>query len=120
MGIGLGTSYPTWRIKNWKTESVMVHNAPLHVWLKYGLAGLACYLWFHVALLGWLYRQSKSRTSNAFLSAVFAYLAAQFAMTLGFAPWPYSELQLTTLMSFLLAATVMSETALKHTFGLDQ
>jgi len=34
--------------------------------------------------------------------------------------WPYSELQLTTLMSFLLAATVMSETALKHTFGLDQ
>ena len=41
-------------------------------------------------------------------------------MTLGFAPWPYSELQLTTLMSFLLAATVMSETALKHTFGLDQ
>jgi len=74
-GIGLGTSYPTWRIKNWKTESVMVHNAPLHVWLKYGLAGLACYLWFHVALLGWLYRQSKSRTSNAFLSAVFAYLA---------------------------------------------
>ena len=59
MGIGLGTSYPTWRIKNWKTESVMVHNAPLHVWLKYGLAGLVCYLWFHVALLRWLYRRSK-------------------------------------------------------------
>ena len=28
MGIGLGTSYRTWHIRNWKTESVMVHNAP--------------------------------------------------------------------------------------------
>ncbi len=51
MGIGVGTSYPTWRIRNWKSESVMVHNAPLHVWLKYGIAGLICYLWFHVLLV---------------------------------------------------------------------
>ncbi|MGB8887824.1 MAG: O-antigen ligase family protein [Candidatus Korobacteraceae bacterium] len=109
MGIGLGTSYATWRIKNWKTESVMVHNAPLHVWLKYGLAGLACYLWFHIALLRWLYRRTRQSAPNdAFLSAAFAYLTAQFAVTLGFAPWPYSELQLTTLMSFLLAGAVIS------------
>ncbi len=108
MGIGLGTSYSTWHIRSWKTESVMVHNAPLHVWLKYGIAGLIFYIWFHVALLRWLYRRSTAaRSSNpAFLVAAFAYLAAQFAMTLGFAPWPYSELQLTTLMSFLLAAAV--------------
>jgi len=106
MGIGVGTSYSTWHIRNWKTESVMVHNAPLHVWLKYGITGLICYLWFHLALLRWLYRHSKAAMSRntAFLGAAFAYLAAQFAMTLGFAPWPYSELQLTTLISFLLAA----------------
>ena len=129
MGIGLGTSYSTWHIRNWKQDSVMVHNAPLHVWLKYGVAGLICYLWFHVALLGWLYRQSRAATrpgraggvirdgvlwpdrrlqapspAATFVSTVFAYLAAQFVMTLGFAPWPYSELQLTILMSFLLAA----------------
>jgi len=111
MGIGLGTSYPTWRIRNWKPESVMVHNAPLHVWLKYGMAGLVCYLWFHLALLRWLYRGAKSAVSPhaRFLSVALAYLAAQFVMTLGFAPWPYSELQLTTLMSFILAAAVMGE-----------
>ena len=120
MGIGLGTSYPTWRIKNWKTESVMVHNAPLHVWLKYGLAGLVCYLCFHLALLRWLYRLSRSAgAGNAFLSAAFAYLAAQFAMTLGFAPWPYSELQLTTLLSFVVAAAVMSEFRLKRGSGVN-
>jgi O-antigen ligase len=120
MGIGLGTSYPTWRIKNWKTESVMVHNAPLHVWLKYGLAGLVCYLCFHLALLRWLYRLSRSAgPANAFLSAAFAYLLAQFAMTLGFAPWPYSELQLTTLLSFILAAAVMRESMLKRRSALN-
>ncbi len=64
MGIGLGTSYHTWHIRNWKTESVMVHNAPLHVWLKYGIAGLLCYVWFHVALLRWLYRKARSPTRS--------------------------------------------------------
>jgi len=111
MGIGVGTSYSTWHIRNWKTESVMVHNAPLHVWLKYGITGLICYLWFHIALLRWLYRRSQAATSRdtAFLGAAFAYLAAQFAMTLGFAPWPYSELQLTTLISFILAAAATAD-----------
>lgn len=108
MGIGVGTAYSTWHIRRWKAESVMVHNAPLHVWLKYGLAGLLCYLWFHIAMLRWLY--SKTRIGDpclrAFLQAAFAYLLAQFLMTLGFAPWPYSELQLTVLMSALLAASV--------------
>jgi O-antigen ligase len=111
MGIGLGTSYSTWHIRNWKTESVMVHNAPLHVWLKYGITGLICYLWFHIALLAWLYRHSKAGAFRdaAFFGAAFAYLAAQFAMTLGFAPWPYSELQLTTLISFILAAAATAD-----------
>ena len=110
LGIGVGTSYPTWRIRNWKNESVMVHNAPIHVWLKYGLAGLIFYLWFHIALLGWLYRRSKySGEKHAkFLSVAFAFLAAQFVMTLSFAPWPYSELQLTSLISFILAAAFLS------------
>ncbi len=109
MGIGVGTSYPTWRIRTWKPESVMVHNAPLHVWLKYGIAGLICYLWFHAVLFVWLYQQSKRAppANAAFLRAAFAYLLAQFAMTLGFAPWPYSELQMTTLLSFILAAAFM-------------
>ena len=106
MGIGLGTSYPTWQIRNWKQESVMVHNAALHVWLKYGIAGLICYLWFHIGLLKWLYQQSRAARgrNTALAAAALAYFTAQFVMTLGFAPWPYSELQLTTLMSFVLAA----------------
>ena len=108
MGIGVGTAYPTWRIRNWKNESVMVHNAPIHVWLKYGAAGLICYLWFHLALLRWLYKRSKylNGTNAAFVQVAFAYLSAQFLMTLSFAPWPYTELQLTILTSFIVAVAV--------------
>jgi hypothetical protein len=116
MGIGLGTSYSTWHIRHWKPESVMVHNAPLHVWLKYGLAGMLCDIWFHLALLRWLYRgvSAPAGVHRAFLSAAFAYLAAQFIMTLGFAPWPYSELQLTVLMSFILAMAVAANRPLRN------
>ncbi len=114
MGIGLGRSFQTLRIQDWKEESVMVHNAPLHVWLKYGLLGLVCYSWFHLALFRWLWRQNQispatpaydlaSQTRPAFLRAALAFLAAQFVVSLGFTPWPYSSLQSTILIAFLLA-----------------
>jgi len=142
-GIGLGRSFPTLRIQGWKEESVMVHNAPLHVWLKYGLLGVVCYVWFHVAMLLWLRRVrwcesgsgemsrrtpgrviprkwarlrpwsrprpedgSRASTLGAFSSAALAYLAAQFVVSLGFAPWPYSSVQSTTLIVFILAVAV--------------
>jgi O-antigen ligase len=105
MGLGLGRSYPTSRIRNWKDESVMVHNAPLHVWLKYGLLGLGFYLAYHLALFAWLRQQGKRAppAHRAWLNAVLAYLAAQFLVSLGFAPWPYSAVQSTNLIAFLLA-----------------
>lgn len=105
MGIGLGRSYPTWRIRSWKDESVMVHNAPLHVWLKYGLLGLAFYLAFHLTLFRSLRRIGKQSppARRAWLNAVLAYLAAQFVVSLGFTPWPYSAVQSTNLIALLLA-----------------
>jgi O-antigen ligase len=108
LGIGLGRSYPTLRIQDWKEESVMVHNAPLHVWLKYGLMGLAFYVWFHIALFRWLGRQRRKLSDEAtiqleWLGAALAYLAAQFAVGLGFSPWPYTSLQSSILVAFILA-----------------
>ena len=91
MGIGVGTAYPTWRIRNWKSESVMVHNAPIHVWLKYGVAGVVCYLWFHlaaVALAVPAIKISGPRVRPRFSNVAFAYLAAQFVMTWALRPGP--------------------------------
>ncbi len=112
LGVGLGTPYPTWRIRNWKSESVMVHNAVIHVWLKYGLCGLTFYLWFHLALFRWMKGRANlgSPKQSAFLLAVLAYLIAQFVVSLTFAPWPFSELQSTTLISFLLAGASVPAT----------
>ena len=93
----------------------MVHNAPLHVWLKYGLLGLACYTWFHLALFRWLYRHRALPTANqVWPSAALVYLAAQFAVSLGFAPWPYSSLQAATLISFVLAVAITGTTQCKY------
>jgi len=130
LGIGLGRSFQTTRIQEWKEESVMVHNAPLHVWLKYGLLGLVCYVWFHAAMFRGLWQRlqahnSKARarftyqpesgpvetmpfhqSSHAFLVAALCYLAAQFVVSLGFTPWPYSSLQSATLIAFILAVAM--------------
>ncbi len=111
MGIGLGRSYPTWHIRNWKEESVMVHNAPLHVWLKYGLLGLALYLAYHLYLFRCLRGRARCAPpgNRAVVSAVLAYLAAQFIVSLGFTPWPYSAIQSTNLIAFLLAVAFIRE-----------
>jgi hypothetical protein len=108
LGIGLGRSYPTLRIQEWKEESVMVHNAPLHVWLKYGLLGLACYVWFHFALFRWLQRRHRELggEGQVLTGPALLFLVAQFAVSLGFTPWPYSSLQTTTLIAFLLAVAI--------------
>jgi O-antigen ligase len=111
MGIGLGTSYPTRRIRDWKEESVMVHNAPLHVWLKYGLLGLALYLAYHVSLFRCLRSQAQrsSPRHGIIVRAALAYLAAQFIVSLAFTPWPYSAVQSTNLIAFVLAVAFVRE-----------
>jgi hypothetical protein len=190
----------------------MVHNAPLHVWLKYGLAGLICYVWFHFAVFRWLHRRHQSARQTgrmptpcennagataryhffgqsgtgkqaaekvdcrlvlkghgfshaaqvlhfchpsgalalggsafqtfsaasgvapcdpgsfearripeqngpdgdqAWLGAALVYLAAQFAVSLGFTPWPYSSVQSTMLIAFILAVTITGTTQCK-------
>ena len=108
LGIGLGRSYPTLRIQEWKEESVMVHNAPLHVWLKYGLIGLAFYVWFHFAVFRWLFWRHRALLpeDQVWPGAALVYLAAQFAVSLGFTPWPYSSVQSTTLTAFVLAVAI--------------
>lgn len=108
LGIGLGRSYQTQRIQDWKEESVMVHNAPLHVWLKYGLLGLTCYVWFHFALFRRLRRRCRALPpeDQIWPGIALVYLTAHFVVSLGFAPWPYSSVQATTLISFVLAVAV--------------
>jgi hypothetical protein len=105
-GLGLGYTYPTLRIRNWKIESWGVHNMPTHVWLRYGIVGLLSYLWYHFRLLGWLrrYNSGADRWVRAFAEVTFAYLTAQFVTSFGFSPWPYGSTQFCIAMAFLLGS----------------
>jgi O-antigen ligase len=105
-GLGLGYTYETVRIREWKTESWIVHNAPLHVWLRYGIVGLIAYFWFHLRLFGWIrgFKGWADHWVKAFAQVSFAFLVGQFVMRMGFAPWPYSETQLCIGMAFLVGS----------------
>ncbi len=102
LGIGLGRPYRTTRIVEWKTESSVVHNALVHVWLFYGLAGLITYLWFHVSLYRWLrsFRFNPDPLFRSFAGALLAYVFSQFLMAAAFAPWPYGQLPNTIFYGF--------------------
>jgi len=102
----VGVPYETVRILAWKTESWGVHNAIMHVWLLYGLFGLLTYLWLHFRLFGWLKFQSQNQIGmlGAFTQVTFAFVVAQFLMTLGFAPWPYGSMQNVIVTSFLFGS----------------
>jgi len=103
-GIGQGSAYDTVRIVDWKTESWIVHNAALHVWLRYGIGGLIAYFWFHYRLLRWIrsLRNGTDRQVQALAEASFAYLTAVCIVSLGFAPWPYGETQSCIAVAFLV------------------
>lgn len=106
-GIGLGTTYQTNRIGDYKTESTGVHNGPLQVWLKFGLLGLIAYFAFHVTLFRWLYRLVKKMPDNSFqrgwMIGTLAFFVAIQAVSLTFAPWPYGALAPNLVFATLLA-----------------
>jgi hypothetical protein len=115
LGIGLGRPYTTKRIREWKTESWEVHNALIHVWLFYGMLGLIAYLWFHVGLFRWLNRvRSKHPDAHvqAFCQAGLAWIVGQFAITCGFAPWPYGALQTNVIAFFIIGGALSMQRGL--------
>ena len=97
LGYGLGRPYETERIENWKFTSWGVHNAVLHVWLRYGALGLVSYLALHLATLRWLLRLSRRFHTDSFerwwLIAGFSYVTATLVVSLFASPWPYGASQ---------------------------
>jgi hypothetical protein len=102
LGIGLGKAYRTNRIAAWKTESTLVHNGPLHVWVYYGLLGLVAYVSWHVGFFAFLLRLRRrwhavaSETKPliyALLGGVLAWSVAVFLGRLTFLSPIYLSLQ---------------------------
>lgn len=99
-GFGLGRPFQVVRTQALRGEEVWgVHNAPLHVWLRYGAVGLVAYLLWHLRYVKYLLSLRRSLTTShplagAICAAVGAWTASAFTMGLFFSPWPYGSLQL--------------------------
>ena len=87
LGIGLGKTYRTNRIAAWKTESTLVHNGPMHVWVFYGVVGVIAYFSWHLGFFSYLarlrrrWRATASDSApliQALLGAVLAWSVAVF------------------------------------------
>lgn len=107
LGHGLGRTYETDRINTWKAESWGVHNAVLHVWLRYGLLGMVTFIGFHISLFQWLLRLIRRLPNWSFekgwLVATLGYLVGVFATGLTFVPWPYGSFQMAIVTLSLIA-----------------
>lgn len=103
LGIGQGTPYQTTRLASQKSESWGVHNALLHVWLRFGLVGLIAYVWFHLSGFRWALGAGGGARVINIPVAVGAYWLGTFVPSLGFSPWPYGALQNSVLVGALLA-----------------
>lgn len=107
-GYGIGRVYPTELIAEWKTESFEVHNAILHVWLKYGLLGAIAYVGFHV---GWIRAAWKAGryAGIGVLTALAVYMVAELTATM-VGTWPYGSTHLSVFHGVLLACTAVAYT----------
>ena len=100
LGLGIGSTYETELIADWKEESFEVHNAVLHVWLKFGIVGAAIYVIFH---LQWV-RASLRSTATI---PIAAFVIAEFLATT-FGTWPYGSFQMSVFHGLLIAALVVN------------
>jgi len=105
-GLGMGVTYQTNRISAWKTESFVVHSAPVHVWLKFGVLGLIAYLGFHYAWIRASFRRLDSVVSSVVMTATGVFVASEIVATL-FATWPYGRFQVSIHHGILLAALLV-------------
>ncbi|MGH8926400.1 MAG: O-antigen ligase family protein [Acidimicrobiia bacterium] len=96
LGFGIGRRYETSLIADWKTESFEVHNAVLHVWLKFGIAGAVVYVWFHLALV-------RAAARRRHMAPVGAFIVAQLAATV-FGTWPYGRFQMAIFLGLVIAS----------------
>jgi hypothetical protein len=101
LGYGIGRRYETQLISAWKTESFEVHNAVLHVWLKFGILGAVTYIWFHAAFIR---AAARYRVSVP----IAAFVVGQSVATI-FGTWPYGRFQMAVFLGLALAIVCVAD-----------
>ena len=104
-GLGVGVLYVGKRTVAWKGAAGMVHNAPVEVWIKFGLLGLMTYALIYATLFRRLWqRRGGTRYADLVAWGVFAFFLANFFISITVYSWPFGDSERGVLFFGLLAA----------------
>jgi hypothetical protein len=103
-GLGPGVGYVGERTVVWKGTGGMVHNAPLEVWIEFGLLGLLAYLGAYALFFREVWkRRWGTALPDIFAIGAAAFFLANFLVTATVYGWAYSHQQQSIILFGLLA-----------------
>ena len=103
-GLGVGVLYHGQRTAQWKGDAGMVHNAPVEVWIKFGLLGLIVFITIYVILFRDIWkRRNRGRVCDLLSFGGGAFLFGN-ALVIGTVySWPFGAPEKGILIFTLIA-----------------
>jgi hypothetical protein len=103
-GLGVGVLYHPTRTARWKGDAGMVHNAPIEVWIKFGILGLLVFIGTYVVLFRDIWRRRRrGRVSDLIAFGGGAFLLGNFVVISTVYPWAFSTWEKGILIFSLIA-----------------
>lgn len=103
-GLGVGVLYHPTRTARWKGDAGMVHNAPIEVWIKFGILGLIAFLGMYVFLFREIWRRRhRGRICDLLAFGGGSYLLGNFLVIASVYSWPFGAWEKGILVFTLLA-----------------
>jgi O-antigen ligase len=114
LGQGVGDRFVGERTASWKGTGGNIHNGPLTVWVLFGALGLAQYIAGYILLILLLWRRARGDDHEApVVRGIFAFVTAQFLVSLFVVTWPFAFWQ-TSILTFALVAAAFPATRGVH------
>ena len=89
-GLGVGVLYHPTRSASWKGEAGMVHNAPIEVWIKFGILGLVVFVATYFMLFREIWRRRRGRKVSDLLAfGGGTFLLGNFVVIFSVYSWPF-------------------------------
>lgn len=103
-GLGVGVLYHPTRSATWKGEAGMVHNAPIEVWIKFGILGVIIFFATYFILFRDIWRRRRrGRVSDLLAFGGGAFLLGNFVVICTVYPWAFSTWEKGILIFSLIA-----------------
>ena len=103
-GLGVGVLYQPRRTAQWKGQAGMVHNAPVEVWIKFGLLGLGVFITVYVILFRDIWRRrNRGRICDLLAFGGGAFLLGNAIVIGTVYSWPFGAPEKAILIFALIA-----------------